>query len=142
MKQENKATDFTCAYEQISQSNKKTNLDMDIFAKTLRKRAESKSQGKCAKYVRIALEAAGADTTGHPVPASDWGPTLIKNGYKEVTPAFDHPQKGDIYIITKTASHQYGHIAGYDGIQWISDFRQKSQVIYKDKVNYRYFRIQ
>ncbi|GAA5562409.1 muramidase family protein [Acinetobacter seifertii] len=142
MKQENKATDFTCAYEQISQSNKKTNLDMDIFAKTLRKRAESKSQGKCAKYVRIALEAAGANTTGHPVPASDWGPTLIKNGYKEVTPAFDHPQKGDIYIITKTASHQYGHIAGYDGTQWISDFRQKSQVIYKDKVNYRYFRIQ
>ena len=91
--------------------------------------------------MRIALEAAGADTTGHPVPASDWGPTLLKIGYKEITAEFNTPQKGDIYIITKTQNHKYGHIAGFDGSQWISDFKQKSQVIYRDKVSYRYFRI-
>ncbi|OEY96744.1 peptidoglycan-binding protein LysM [Acinetobacter proteolyticus] len=140
-KQENKAGNFTCAYEQVKQHSSKT-IDIDIFAKTLRSRAEPASIGKCAKYVRIALEAAGANTTGHPVPASDWGPTLIKNGYKEISEVFNQPIKGDIYIITKTSTHKYGHIAGYDGSQWISDFKQKSQVIYRDKVDYRYFRIQ
>lgn len=142
MKQENMAVNFTCAYEQVTSSSKKLILNLDIFASTLRNRAEPRSQGKCAKYVRIALEAAGANTTGHPIAASDWGPTLIKNGYKEIPPNFDNPLKGDIYIITKTVNHQYGHIAGYDGTQWISDFKQKSQVIYKDKVSYRYFRVQ
>nr|WP_031946445.1 peptidoglycan amidohydrolase family protein [Acinetobacter lactucae] len=142
MKQENISVNFTCAYEQVTSSSKKLILNLDIFASTLRNRAEPRSQGKCAKYVRIALEAAGANTTGHPIAASDWGPTLIKNGYKEIPPNFDNPLKGDIYIITKTVNHQYGHIAGYDGTQWISDFKQKSQVIYKDKVSYRYFRVQ
>ncbi|MFV5265387.1 peptidoglycan amidohydrolase family protein [Acinetobacter courvalinii] len=140
-KQENKEGNFSCAYEQVKQNSSKT-LDIEIFAKTLRSRAEPASIGKCAKYVRIALEAAGANTTGHPVSASDWGPTLIKNGYKEISEVFNQPIKGDIYIITKTSTHKYGHIAGYDGSQWISDFKQKSQVIYRDKVDYRYFRIQ
>lgn len=35
----------------------------------------------------------------------------------------------------------YGHIAGYTGNQWISDFKQKSMVIYKDKVTYHFYRM-
>lgn len=87
------------------------------------------------------MEAAGANTTGHPIAASDWGDTLINIGYKEISADFNHPIKGDIYIINKTKKHKYGHIAGYDGNQWISDFKQRSQVIYCDNVIYRYFRI-
>lgn len=134
---------YICGYSTEKNVPKSNNskLDFDKFAATLRKRSEPKSIHKCAKYVRIALEAAGANTAGSPVPASDWGPTLAKNGYKEIPAEFNNPQKGDIYIITKTTSHVYGHIAGYDGNQWISDFKQKSHVIYRDKVVYRYFRI-
>lgn len=138
----NQENQYICGYstEKNTANSKNSKLNFDKFAETLRKRSEPESIHKCAKYVRIALEAAGANTSGSPVPASDWGPTLAKNGYKEIPAEFKSPQKGDIYIITKTASHKYGHIAGYDGNQWISDFKQKSHVIYRDKVVYRYFR--
>ena len=53
------------------------------------------------------------------------GANSQKIGYKEIPEEFNKPQLGDIYIITKTDKHQYGHIAGYDGSQWISDFKQK-----------------
>ncbi len=139
--QKNKTNKLTCAYESKNKTNVNNNVDLNKFAETLDKRALAKSDSKCAKYVRIALEAAGADTKGHPVAASDWGATLIKNGYKEIPEEFRSPQKGDVYIITKTKVHGYGHIAGYDGKQWVSDFKQHSQVIYHDKVTYRYFRI-
>nr|WP_228199163.1 hypothetical protein [Acinetobacter baumannii] len=91
--------------------------------------------------LQVLLCPGGADTSGHPVAASDWGPTLKKIGYKEIPEEFNKPQLGDIYIITKTDKHQYGHIAGYDGSQWISDFKQKGHRIYSDHVNYRYFRM-
>ena len=53
------------------------------------------------------------------------GAYFRKNGYKKIKPAFGHPQPGDIYIIQRTGDHVYGHIAGYTGNGWISDFRQK-----------------
>lgn len=131
---------YSCDYSE-NNNQRKSKIDLNKFADTLRSRAENASKSACAKYVRIALEAAGANTTGHPIAASDWGDTLINIGYKEISADFNHPIKGDIYIINKTKNHKYGHIAGYDGNQWISDFKQRSQVIYRDNVSYRYFRI-
>ena len=143
VKPENKVVNYSCDYSKSNkESNQKAKIDLEKFAITLRTRAFVKSKSKCAKFVRIALEAGGANTTGNPEAASDWGPLLIKNGYTEVAQSFDHPQKGDIYIIPRTKVHKWGHIAGYDGTQWISDFKQHSHVIYKDSVSYRYFRIQ
>ncbi|MCT6835871.1 MAG: hypothetical protein M3039_18080, partial [Acinetobacter baumannii] len=78
----------------------------------------------------IALESAGADVENHPIAASDWGDTLKKIGYKEINPAFDEPQEGDIYIIHRTRNHIYGHIAGYTGSEWVSDFKQSSYDVY------------
>ena len=57
------------------------------------------SKEKCAKNIRIALQAAGADVSKHPVAASDWGHTLEKNGYKKIKPAFNRPQEG-IFILS------------------------------------------
>ncbi len=91
--------------------------------------------------VRIALESAGAKIQSHPVAASDWGDTLKKIGYRQIQPAFDHPKVGDIYIIKRTKNHVYGHIAGYSGSQWISDYKQPSYNVYRDDdVSYSYFR--
>jgi CHAP domain len=122
-------------------SSPQLSLDFDKFAKTLEENGHTTSQHSCAKYVRWALEAGGANTSGHPIAASEWGSTLVNIGYKEINKNNYTPQKGDVYIIEKNDAHKYGHIAGYTGSQWISDFKQKSMVIYKDKVVYHLYRM-
>jgi hypothetical protein len=49
-------------------------FDTDKFATYLRKHAGKHSQSHCAKFVRLALEAGGANTGGHPTPARLYGP--------------------------------------------------------------------
>jgi hypothetical protein len=103
-------------------------FDTDKFATYLRKHAGKHSQSHCAKFVRLALEAGRADTKGHPTPARLYGPTLLSNGFHEIS--VDNPdkfafQQGDIVVIQPTRhGNPAGHIAGYDGKEWISDFVQ------------------
>ena|ERR1700740_265981 len=103
-------------------------IDTEAFAIHLRKHAQPGSLRKCAKYVRKALDAGGANTIGHPVNAKDYGPLLLRNGYRQL--AADKlktytPQKGDIAVIQPTSTgSSAGHIEGYDGKVWISDFIQ------------------
>ena len=103
--------------------------DSTKFAIHLRKSAAKHSQARCAKYVRRALEAGGADTKGHPVAAKLYGPTLKKNGFHALTvkkPETFSFVAGDIVVIAPTKrGNQAGHIAGYDGKNWISDFVQR-----------------
>ena len=35
-------------------------------------------------------------------------------------------KKGDISASAAVKGHPYGHIAMYNGVQWVSDFKQKS----------------
>ncbi|WP_130804357.1 hypothetical protein [Acinetobacter ihumii] len=119
----------------------RSQIDIHKFVAKLKSMSGNYSTAKCAKSVRIALQSAGAKIVSHPIAASDWGDTLTKIGYRQIQPAFDHPQKGDIYIIKRTPNHVYGHIAGYSGSQWISDFKQTSYDVYKDRnVTYSYYR--
>jgi hypothetical protein len=106
-------------------------IDVEKFTKHLRKKAKSQAahHGECAKWVRLALEAGGADTTGHLVPAKTYGPILLRNGFHEMT--VDDLDtflfmKGDVVVIEPTKhGNQNGHIAGFDGKEWISDFVQR-----------------
>ena len=82
-------------------------------------------QGICAKHVRIALEAAGVNSAGHPVSAKDYGGFLKTVGFARVSETPYVPQTGDIAVIQGTSKSVHGHIAGYDGTQWISDFVQR-----------------
>ena len=117
-------------------------IDVDKFSQKLIKRASYRSSSQCAKFVRIALQSAGAKIVQHPVAASDWGRTLQQIGYQKITPEFNNPQPGDIYIIHRTKKHRYGHIAGFTGSQWVSDFKQTSYDVYKDpNVTYSYYRL-
>ena len=119
-----------------------TLIDIDKFTQKLVSMSRSTSVHQCAKYVRIALESAGARFSSHPIAASDWGATLTQIGYKRIAPSFDNPQEGDIYIIKSTSRHRYGHIAGFTGSQWVSDFRQSSHDVYRDNnVTYQYYRL-
>lgn len=123
-------------------------LDIDRFTETLRANAHSNSQGRCARYIRLALEAGGAVTSGHPMHAKDWAPVLLKNGIREITleqPDNYVPRKGDIVII-QPLSHgsPSGHIQAYDGKNWMSDFVQRDfwpgPAYRKEKPAYAIFR--
>lgn len=131
-------------YQSLDHSNFEKNALIDIhkFTQKLMSMSHRTSAHQCARYVRIALESAGASFSSHPIAASDWGATLMQIGYKRIEPSFDQPKEGDIYIIKSTDRHRYGHIAGFTGSQWISDFRQASYDVYHDRnVTYQYYRL-
>ncbi|TCH65012.1 CHAP domain-containing protein [Acinetobacter sp. ANC 4862] len=116
-------------------------IDINKFTNFLQGISSYSSSQKCAKSIRLALESAGARFQSHPVAAADWGNTLMKIGYRQINPKFDAPKEGDIYIIDRTGKHVYGHIAGFNGTQWVSDFKQKSYDIYNEKgLTYKYYR--
>lgn len=104
-------------------------FNVEVFASYLRSHAVGHSQGRCARAVRLALEEAGANTAGHPLRAKDWGPVLLRIGFRPI--AVPKPEqfvfrKGDIVVIqTYTGGNPAGHIAGFDGTKWISDFVQR-----------------
>jgi hypothetical protein len=104
-------------------------FDADKFANYLTKNAGKHSQSHCARSLRLALEAGGANTIGHPTPAKEYGATLLRNAFHPIT--VDNPttfafQKGDIVVMEPTQhGNPAGHIAGYDGRNWVSDFVQR-----------------
>lgn len=105
-------------------------IDKKKIAEHLRRHAETSSKSKCATYVRQALEAGGAVTKGHPIDAKDYEQVLLRNGFHSIAndsaEAPYSPLKGDIAVIQPTAKgNKSGHIEGYDGKDWISDFVQK-----------------
>lgn len=117
-------------------------IDINKMTSFLKGITRQTSTQKCARSVRLALQAAGAKFQSHPVAAADWGSTLTKIGYRKINLSFDQPQKGDIYIIDRTAKNRYGHIAAYSGSAWVSDFKQRSHAVYKNQnVKYEYYRL-
>lgn len=117
-------------------------VNVEKFTQKLRSISATTSSARCARSIRLALESAGAKFNDHPIAAADWGNTLLKLGYRKITPAFDRPQQGDIYIINRTAKHRYGHIAGFSGTAWVSDFQQRSHDVYKEEnLTYTYYRL-
>ena len=129
-------------YREIPRLPSTPTIDVSKFSEKLTTRASYRSSSQCAKFVRIALQSAGANIVQHPIAASDWGGTLQQIGYQKITPEFNNPQPGDIYIIHRTKKHRYGHIAGFTGSQWVSDFKQTSYDVYKDpNVTYSYYRL-
>jgi hypothetical protein len=103
-------------------------FDNEEFVNFLRKNAGKHSRAQCARYVRLALEAAGADTSGHPAEAKRYANILLRNGFRPIQAASPGRQlfrKGDVVVMEPTqGGNQAGHIAAYDGKDWISDFIQ------------------
>ena len=105
-------------------------FDKEKFSKALDEDALPHYSMNCAKFVDKALEAAGLDIHFHPGVARDYGPYLIGLGFHEVSDMGYSPEVGDIVVIQPSNHPEAakispdGHVAGYDGHQWISDFRQ------------------
>lgn len=93
---------------------------------TLNSQAQATSQGQCAKYVRIALQDAGYTSlaTNHPVSAYQYGPYLTNLGFASVSGS--SYQAGDVAVFQPVSGHTHGHIAMYNGTQWVSDYKQQT----------------
>jgi RHS repeat-associated protein len=99
-------------------------LDIPKFVDWLNNNANNASLGQCAKYVREGLEAGGGNTSGHPAYAKDWGNQLQRMGFIPIPSDNYVPQSGDVTVFQSRPGSSAGHIQGYDGDQWISDFFQ------------------
>lgn len=80
-------------------------------------------KGKCAQYVRCAIEAGGIDTSVHPVSAKDYGPYLQNWGFREISRDHYVPRTGDIRVWQPySGGNPNGHIHMFNGSAWVSDF--------------------
>jgi hypothetical protein len=104
-------------------------VDLEKFTKHLRDNALPKyGQRRCAEFVRKALQAGGARFHGrYPSSGKEFGPDLEMLGFHEITvsnPAHFSFVKGDVMVMEPYKGSTAGHVAGYDGKHWISDFVQ------------------
>lgn len=125
----------------FSQGNPSASWDVQKAVQHLRAKAGPPyGVGKCATFVREAIEAGGLsvsrDGSGS---AKDYGPRLIQAGFVAKTGTGMPYQVGDVAVIdgfTMSAAvgikkdHVVGHLAMYDGTQWISDFKQTGTTPY------------
>jgi hypothetical protein len=98
--------------------------DLDKAIQHLTKNAGGASQGRCAEYTRQAIEAGGV-TLVRQTHAKDYGTSLLAAGFQELQAAPVTYDRGDVVVIESFDSNPAGHMAMYDGSQWISDFRQR-----------------
>ena len=92
---------------------------------------------QCAKYVRLALEAGGINTSGHPGSACEYKDFLPKigfNGIGQIKGKSDQAnwtirsaRPGDIAVMDHGV---HGHICMYTGQRWVSDFVQNNMWVY------------
>jgi hypothetical protein len=82
------------------------------------------TKGKCAKAVRLAINAGGIATPNNPVPAKDYKDYLLGLGFMPVAVNGYKPQAGDIAVFPGIPGNNYGHIEMYTGNGWQSDYVQ------------------
>lgn len=94
----------------------------------------TKSIGRCALYVRRALQKAGFPV--RPQASAYMYHTrgeLKRLGFKMIGTSSDtnyKPIKGDIAVCNAIKGHPHGHICVYDGDRWVSDFKQRRMSVY------------
>lgn len=101
------------------------NWNKDVAISHLRSRALGHSHNECATFTREAITAGGIRLE-RTLNAKDYGPALLRAGFREVPPG-STLLSGDVAVIQPyPGGNPSGHMTMYDGTQWISDFRQRS----------------
>lgn len=101
-----------------------SNSAPSIAANFAARAAHRSSQGRCALYVRRALQAAGYSFTQQPSAYMYANGTLASAGFVKLSNSNYVPQVGDVAVFNRSGKNPHGHIQIYDGSQWVSDFRQ------------------
>ena len=103
---------------------------------------EPKSKTMCAGYVIEAMWHGGCPIGL--VPAYAYNKILPQMGFIEIGIDGYKPMKGDISVVPSNNTHPFGHIAIYNGKQWVSDFAQGNQILpskaYRANGKYQIFR--
>lgn len=112
-----------------------------IAAQVASRAAHNSSIGRCALYVRKALQAAGYKFTSQ---ASAYmyatNGTLKSAGFTRIDSNNYKPQLGDVVVFNRTSKNPHGHIQIYDGNGWVSDFRQNKFSPYSQHNGYSVWR--
>jgi hypothetical protein len=81
------------------------------------------SLGRCAEYVRKAVEAGGVTLVRH-TSAKDYGSSLVAVGFRALANGMPMYSPGDVAVIQPITGHPHGHMTMFNGTHWISDFKQ------------------
>lgn len=102
-------------------------VNHDAVGDYARRHAKGDPTGNCAKAVRMALQHGGVPLSNWPKVAKDYREYLPQYGYQVIEPSnYDEPQVGDIVVLEPhPGGHPAGHIAVFDGTNWVSDFVQR-----------------
>ena len=94
------------------------------------KHAEKKSVGLCALYVRKAIIAGGIPLY---IGSDAWSYKYLLPilGFEEVDKK-EERRVGDIVVFQPIGGRKFGHIAIWNGKQWVSDFKQRSIIVHSD----------
>lgn len=117
-----------------------SNSAPSIAAASASHAALGRSIGRCALYVRRALQAAGYSFTPQPSAYQYANGTLASAGFVKLSNDNYVPQVGDVAVFNRTAKNPHGHIQIYDGNQWVSDFRQPKFSPYSQHNGYTVWR--
>ena len=104
--------------------------DGEEAARYATEHASKKSVGLCAMYVRKAMIAGG-------IPLYQGGNAwhykymLPILGFKEIDKK-EERRVGDIVVFQPIGKRRFGHIAIWNGKQWVSDFKQRSIIVHSD----------
>lgn len=123
----------------ISRSTSKTSAP-SIAAQIASRSAHSSSRGRCAAYVRKALQAAGYSFTPQSSAYQYANGTLKSAGFVKINTSNYEPKVGDVAVFNRTSKNPHGHIQIYDGNSWVSDFRQPKFSPYSQHNGYTVWR--
>ena len=93
------------------------------------------SQGRCARFVNDAIVAGGATNYARGN-AYQTGQSMLAAGFRDVTgsatsPRDVVPEPGDVVVFDRRNGHPYGHVAMWNGYEWVSDFHQTDIIVNK-----------
>lgn len=135
------ASNYSANYQASAIEQLTASSAPSIAAKSAARAAHGRSIGRCALYVRRALQAAGYEFTPQ---ASAYmyatNGTLASAGFVKLNNANYVPQVGDVAVFNRSGKHPHGHIQIYDGNQWVSDFRQPKFSPYSQHNGYSVWR--
>ena len=120
-------------------------FDAEKASKYLTENGQEKSTHFCAWYTMRALQEGGCPAIILPAQWYRYFLPLVQ--FEEMNQDGYVPQKGDVVVFERPAwkswkhiSQWWGHVAMYNGEQWISDFKQKKMNPYNKPVPYRIYR--